>query len=125
MLYDIGLKIAYEYTNLAAAGRHCLRLLPADLPGEQRLIAGRLNISPTPDERIEKTDFFQNMMTDVAYRTEYRNITFSIQARVERTMGFPSFDISPRLDVSGQRDRRDQVGGPFISSAFSWQLAQN
>lgn len=98
MLYDIGLTIAYKYSSPAAAGRHSLCLLPADLPGEQRLIAGRLNISPEPDERIEKTDFFQNTTTDVAYRAAHRTITFSIQARVERTMESPGFDISPCLD---------------------------
>ena len=33
MLYDIGLTIAYDYDRPAVAGRHILRLMPADLPG--------------------------------------------------------------------------------------------
>ena len=51
MLYDIGLTIAYDYDRPAVAGRHILRLMPADLPGEQRRITGLLGISPEPAER--------------------------------------------------------------------------
>jgi len=102
MLYDIGLKITYKYPRAAAAGRHCLRLLPADLPGEQRLIAGNLSITPRPEERIEKKDFFENAVTDVAYRKSHKEIAFAIQARVERTAEALDLDISPPL--TGLRD---------------------
>ena len=32
MLYDVALTIAYDYDSPAVAGRHILRLMPADLP---------------------------------------------------------------------------------------------
>ena len=38
MLYDIGLKITYDYATPAAGGRHILHLTPADLPGRQRAV---------------------------------------------------------------------------------------
>ena len=46
MLYDVGLTITYEYAVPADAGRHLVRLMPADLPGEQRAIAGTLTVAP-------------------------------------------------------------------------------
>lgn len=48
MLYEIGLTIAYDYDSPAIAGRHILRLMPAELPGAQRRITGLLTIAPEP-----------------------------------------------------------------------------
>ena len=62
MIYDIVLRISYTYANPAAGGRHLARLMPADLPGEQRLIAGQLGISPDPSERTDRSDFFGNRL---------------------------------------------------------------
>ncbi|MCP5368852.1 MAG: transglutaminase family protein [Hyphomicrobiales bacterium] len=84
MLYDIGLTISYSYTTPADAGRHALMVLPKDLPGEQRLIAGSLDIKPGPAERLDRTDFFGNQVTEIAYRNPHSEIVFAVQARVER-----------------------------------------
>ena len=46
MLYDIKLALKYKYKPAAVGGRHILRLMPADIAGEQRLVAGFLEISP-------------------------------------------------------------------------------
>lgn len=97
MLYDIGLTITHEYARSATAGRHALRLVPADLPGEQRLIAGTLDIKPTPDEWLNGTDFFGNPVVDIAYRSAHDEIVFSVQARVERLARTPGLDLSPPL----------------------------
>ena len=57
MLYDIVLRIAYDYDNPADASRHIIRLSPADLPGEQRQVAGTLTVDPQPAERRVQRDF--------------------------------------------------------------------
>ena len=106
MIYDIGLTIAYEYDRPAVAGRHILRLLPADLPGVQRRITGALSISPEPAERRHLVDFFGNAGVEVAFREAHDEILFRVAARVERIAEPPGLDISPDLDRPRRRDRR-------------------
>jgi transglutaminase-like putative cysteine protease len=98
MLYDIGLTIAYEYDHPAIAGRHILRLMPADLPGFQRRITGALSISPEPAERRALVDFFGNAGVEIAFRQAHDEILFRVSARVERIAASPGLDISPALE---------------------------
>jgi transglutaminase-like putative cysteine protease len=98
MRYDIGMTIAYEYDQPAVAGRHILRLLPADLPGVQRRITGALSIAPEPSERRALVDFFGNAGVEVAFRRAHDEILFRVAARVERIAEPPGLDISPALD---------------------------
>jgi len=97
MLYDVSQRILYEYEGLTDAGRHLLRLMPADLPGEQRLIAGQLDIQPPPDERIDRVDFFGNPVVEVSFPTAHLSVEFRVRARVERLAQLPSLDFSPPL----------------------------
>jgi len=105
MLYDVSQKIVYEYDAPTDAGRHLLRLMPADLPGEQRLIAGRIDMTPGPDERTDRVDFFGNPVVEVTFHTAHGTVEFRVQARVERFAQLPSLDISPPLGRL-----RDEVG---------------
>jgi len=97
VIYDIRLAITYSYERPAGAGRSMLRLMPADLPGEQRRLAGVLAIEPPAYERREMTDFFGNGAVEVAFREVQADITFRIAARIERIAEAPGFDISPDL----------------------------
>jgi transglutaminase-like putative cysteine protease len=97
MIYDIGLTIAYEYDRPAIAGRHVLRLLPADIPGVQRRITGLLTILPEPAERRAMIDFFGNAAVEVAFRAEHDEILFRVAARVERLSEAPTLAIAPDL----------------------------
>jgi len=105
MIYDIGLTIAYEYDRPAIAGRHVLRLLPADIPGVQRRITGLLTILPEPAERRAMTDFFGNAAVEVAFRAEHDEILFRVAARVERLSPAPALAIAP--DLPGLLDEID------------------
>lgn len=98
MLYDIGLTIAYEYDPPASAGRQLLRLMPANLPGRQRLIAGRLAVQPAPDERREGHDFWGNAVTEIVLRGGHAEEGFRLTARVDCTAAAPGLDLSPPLD---------------------------
>lgn len=84
MIYDILLRITYAYGNPAAAGRQLLRLMPTDLPGTQRLVAGHLEISPRPLERRDGVDFFGNTMVGFSLRQPHSRIALRVQARVDR-----------------------------------------
>lgn len=84
MRYDITLRIEYEYASAATFGRHLLRLMPLNLPGEQRLVSGLLTALPEPDERIDRVDFFGNPCTEVGHDAPHKALAFHVTARVER-----------------------------------------
>lgn len=84
MIYDIRLKISYDYARAAVHARHVACLMPLDVVGVQRLVAGLVTISPMPDESLDRTDFFGNHITEFAIRAPHRDIAVSLQARVER-----------------------------------------
>jgi len=84
MIYDIVLRLTHSYANPATGGRHLARLMPADLPGEQRLIAGHLDILPAPSERTDRSDFFGNRATDFAFRGAFDEVALTLLARVDR-----------------------------------------
>ena len=98
MIYDIGMTIAYEYDRPAVAGRHILRLMPADVPGVQRRVTGALTIRPEPAERRHFTDFFGNAAVEVAFRDAHDDILFRVAARVERPALPAGLDMSPPVE---------------------------
>jgi len=95
MLYDIGLRIHYKYTAPAAGGRHVLYMTPANLDG-QRAITSLLDITPAPDERSARTDFFGNTVVEVAFHAPHAEVEFRLRARVERNLAEPGDDRSGR-----------------------------
>lgn len=84
MRYDILLKITYSYKTPVWAGRHLLRFMPLDLPGEQRAIAANLDVSPAPSERSTFRDFFGNQAHEIVFSQAHSQIAFSLKARIER-----------------------------------------
>jgi transglutaminase-like putative cysteine protease len=101
MLYDINLLISYTYGGFGAGGRHVARLLPAELPGEQRLVAGALDVAPRPDDRSSWTDFFGNKVVEVAFLEVHKEVDFTVVARVNRMLPATPLDMSPRLGEIG------------------------
>ncbi|MCR9254596.1 MAG: transglutaminase family protein [Alphaproteobacteria bacterium] len=103
MLYDITAEIAYDYDAAASSGRHVVRLIPADIPGEQRTVVQRLSISPRAAEQVTQTDFFGNRAVDVRHEGAHDHLAFRVKARVERLALPPTFDVSARLkDLAGE-----------------------
>ena len=97
MLYDVTLKIEYVYASAADASRQIMRLMPLDLPGEQRLVAGTQNVDPKPQEWINRPDFFANRSVEIAFTKSHREIVFNMQARVERLERVAHVGTSPSL----------------------------
>lgn len=98
MLYDIGLRIKYTYDAPVAGGRHVLYLTPADLPG-QRPITSLLEVTPRPDERGARTDFFGNTLVEVAFTASHAEIEFRLRSRVDRSGG--EFDPATSTPLAG------------------------
>ncbi|WP_375689159.1 transglutaminase domain-containing protein [Pseudooceanicola sp. LIPI14-2-Ac024] len=109
MLYDIGLTIEHGYASPAEGARTLTHLLPRTLWGQQTLITGMIEADPWPAERIDRTDFFGNPVTEFAWREPVESLILTLQARVERSAMPTTMDLSPDLagldrEVSQVRD---------------------
>ncbi|MBZ4022977.1 transglutaminase [Rhodobacter sp. TJ_12] len=97
MRYDIRLSIDYNYAAPSDHLRNLVRLLPAELPGRQRVWTRRLSVSPQPQERRDTPDFFGNWMTSLAWHIPVAEAQFELSARVDRLPAPEPLDLSPPL----------------------------
>lgn len=97
MLYDLSMHMGYVYDAPASGARHIIRVMPLSLPNRQRLIAGSLAVSPTPDERTSFSDFFQQTATSVYLRAAHEKFDIRMQARVQVETQPQQADLSPLL----------------------------
>lgn len=102
MHYDISAHIDYDFQQPTVVGRTLLRLMPATLPGRQRLILGAVEADPPPAERLDRRDFFGNAVTELAFRAPVHGARMRVQARVERTARVEMLDLSPDLSRLGE-----------------------
>jgi transglutaminase-like putative cysteine protease len=84
VIYDIKLRIAYVYDNPAVGGRHVVCVMPLDPDAHQRCLSGTLEITPLPEERLDRRDFFGNQVTEFSFREPHDSIALFMKARVER-----------------------------------------
>src|SRR3990167_7956025 len=121
MIYDIKLSIQYVYRAAVAGGRHVLYMTPSQA-SPQRVITSLLDITPAPDERIAKTDFFGNTAVEVAFRTPHAEIAFRLRARVERLTEEEAPDVSPSLhelvdEIAGLRSMAPDSPNHFLADS--------
>lgn len=81
-LYDVRLKLDYEYETVVVGGRHLLRVMPVSLDDIQRVVAASLSVKPRPAERWDGTDFYHNHTTTVVYRGPHTELELMMTARV-------------------------------------------
>ncbi len=106
MLYDLSLHMGYTYDTPASGARHIMRLMPLSLPERQRLVAGSITITPSPDEQSHFTDFFQHPATSFLLRSPHETLDIRMQARVQVESHSLAADFSPMLS-----DLPDEVSG--------------
>ncbi|MGV6874293.1 transglutaminase family protein [Pseudochelatococcus sp. B33] len=82
MRYDIRLIVDYEYSHPVDSGRHLLRLSPLSIAHRQSVESCELAITPRPDERLERRDFFGNDMVEIAYRDPVSRLRLQMDASV-------------------------------------------
>lgn len=111
MLYDILLKIDYEYMYPVANARHLLRVLPRTQGGQQRVIAAAIDLAPLPTTSVQLVDFFGNAGHAIQYRHEHEAIAITLKARVDRQATRPSGGIPSRLgELAGELTRWPDLG---------------
>jgi transglutaminase-like putative cysteine protease len=82
MIYDLTLKIAYDYRAGVADARHLMRVRPrADR--RQSVTDVELSLSPPPDEWVEERDFFGNAVDAVAFHHPQSALSVEMRARVD------------------------------------------
>ncbi|ANL35792.1 transglutaminase family protein [Rhizobium phaseoli] len=97
VLYDLSLRMGYSYDVPASGARHVMRLMPLSLTNRQRLVAGSITISPTPDEQSHFVDFFQHPATSFMLRAPHEALDIRMQARVQVESQPIAADFSPLL----------------------------
>ncbi|WP_049734857.1 transglutaminase family protein [Rhizobium ecuadorense] len=97
MLYDLSLRMGYSYDVPASGARHIMRLMPLSLTNRQRLVAGSITISPTPDEQSHFVDFFDHPATAFMLRAPHETLDIRMQARVQVESQPIAADFSPLL----------------------------
>ncbi len=97
MRYDVKLQIDYGYEGGSDHSRILLRLLPGDIEGEQNVLARQLVTAPAPAERSDRTDFFGNVTTALAWHEPISAAAIRLDARVHRMAPPPRLALSPRL----------------------------
>lgn len=118
MLYDITLRIDYEYEFPVDSSRHIVRIMPADLPGEQRLIAASHHFSPVPDEEQTFTDYFGNRAVALGFVRSHKDIGFRMTSRVERLVSENRFDTSSARDRLADDIARQTTVAPSAPHHF-------
>lgn len=97
MIYDIKLRITYDYANPAVGGRHIICLAPLTLPPVQRVLSSHLTVDPKPEEWVERRDFFGNHVAEFSFRGPHNHVAVSLNARIER---LPTPALSPSIPLS-------------------------
>jgi transglutaminase-like putative cysteine protease len=97
--YDLTLRIEYNFSPPAGAGRQHLRILPAVLPLQQELRSCRLSISPEPVDRRDFVDFFGTRVIEIALPAGLTQFSLILQAEVERRLAMPGLDVSAACEV--------------------------
>ena len=111
MIYDIKLRLTYDYSNAAVGGRHVVCLRPLSLPGVQRVISSGLTVDPPTEEWLERMDFFANHVAEFSFRGAYDAMTVTLKARIERTAQIPAPALSlPMRDLAGLLTRTREMG---------------
>ncbi|MGV3650099.1 MAG: transglutaminase family protein [Devosia sp.] len=105
MLYDVRLTLHYNYAASVHGDRHHVRVLPASLPGIQRVIAASLSFDPEPAEAGTFVDFFGNAVSTVGYRSRHGHLDVRLAARINVEERSLSEDLSPPIQAV-----REEIG---------------
>jgi transglutaminase-like putative cysteine protease len=98
MNYDVRLRIEYRYESAVSGGRHLVRVSPPSRPGLQTVVASSLSFDPAPAERTDRTDFFGNTATGIAYAKAHDAFRLDLIARIRMERQPVMLDVSPGLD---------------------------
>ncbi len=81
--YRITHRTTYYYEADVSASYGRMRLLPRDLPGQQRCLESRVSIDPAPGDHSQHVDLFGNRVDYMSIHEPHRMLTITAQSLVE------------------------------------------
>lgn len=93
-VYNLRMEISYEFDRPSGAGRQHFRILPASLPGRQRVLGSLVSLSPEPGELGHFTDFFGTAVVETAIPAGLTRLDLTLEAQVERLAPVDGADLS-------------------------------
>lgn len=110
MIYDITHVTTYSYEAPVASARCALRLLPRGDAG-QRVLSGRIDVTPGPHDWRERVDFFGNRVAEARIDAPHVKLGIAMRARVrvERAPARPEAET-----LAWERVRADAVATPSL-----------
>lgn len=115
MIYDLALKIGYDYPSDVKDARHILRVRPLAGRG-QRLVTARVTIAPEPNETSAERDFFGNALEHVLILPSHDALSVTMRARVEVKRPKPDLAATPtvgQVRALAARARETDGHGPM------------
>lgn len=110
MLYGLELNISYQFNRPTGGGRQLLRVMPAQIPGQQDRLESALRISPDPLEQRQFTDFFGNEVIEIIHAPGLSAMEVKMHAKVQRhTPPAPGKETSAPLALYQMKDALAQV----------------
>ena len=82
MIYDVTHLTRYSYGGSVAINACALRVWPREGQG-QRVLAARIEVTPVPQMRSERTDAFDNRVTRIRIETPHRELVIKAISRVQ------------------------------------------
>ena len=82
MIYDVTHLTRYIYGGSVAINACALRVWPREGQG-QRVLAARIEVTPVPQMRSERTDAFDNRVTRIRIETPHRELVIKAISRVQ------------------------------------------
>ena len=96
-LYAVRQSIRYDFDRPTGAGRQLFRILPADIPGLQRVREAGYAFAPDVGERGEFHDFFGTRVIEAAMPPGLISLDLTMHSVVERRAEEALLDLSPQL----------------------------
>lgn len=96
-LYALRVTIRYAFDRPTGAGRQVFRILPADVPGVQRLVSAAVVLTPAASEQAWFTDFFGTRALGVVMPGGLSGAELVMTALVDRVQGAARLDASAPL----------------------------
>ncbi|UIJ72326.1 transglutaminase family protein [Aurantimonas sp. HBX-1] len=118
MIYDLTLKIAYDYRSAVTDARHSLRVRPRT-DHDQTVTGLSLTLAPLPDECVEERDFFGNAVDAVAFHRPHRNLSVEMRARVRVDRPAVDLALAPPLAELAEAAFLDRDSGGAAPMHFT------